>query len=136
MRNDQKDAKILELLKKNARIRNVDIAKEVELTEGAVRARIERMLNDGAILQFTIKSSEVNQQHAVIMAKAKHNTKKMMIEISKSNIADEAYEISGDFDAFLVISGATIDEIDKKIDKLRELKDVTDTRTYISLKKW
>ncbi len=136
MRNDEKDTKILELLKKNARTRNVDIAKEVGLTEGAVRARIHRMTNDGTISQFTIKAEERGKQHAVIMAKAKHNTKKMMIEISKSMIADEAYEVSGDYDAFLVISGATIEDIDRKIDRLRELKDVTDTRTYISLRKW
>lgn len=136
MHGDEKDKKILELLKKNSRMHNVGIAHDVGLTEGAVRARIERMARDGTIYQFTIKANETNMQHAVIMAKAKHDTKKMMAEIAKSSIADEAYEISGDYDAFLVISGATIDDIDKKIDKLRALKDVTDTKTYVCLKKW
>ena len=136
MKVDDKDKKILELLKTNARTSNVGIAKAVQLTEGAVRHRIENLLNNGTIKKFTIEVTSESQVFAVVMAKAKHETKKMMAEIKLARLVDDAYEISGDYDACLVISGANLEDIDRKIDKLRELRTVTDTKTYVSLRKW
>jgi DNA-binding Lrp family transcriptional regulator len=70
------------------------------------------------------------------MLKARNETKKMMAEINESKLARDAYEISGDFDGCVIIEGNTLEEIDSKIDELRKLKDVSDTKTFISLKRW
>jgi Lrp/AsnC family transcriptional regulator of lysine biosynthesis len=134
--NDETDKKIIEVLKQNGRASNVELAKLVQLTEGAVRHRIEMLQQRGIIRKFTVELTTENEVSAVVMAKAKHETKKMMAEIINTKITDEAYEISGDYDACLIISGTNLDEIDKKIDKLRELKSVKDTKTFISLRKW
>ena len=42
------DLKILEILKKNSRTKYVTIGEEIGLTEGAVRRRIEKMMEAGA----------------------------------------------------------------------------------------
>jgi DNA-binding Lrp family transcriptional regulator len=70
------------------------------------------------------------------MAKARGETKKMMAGIASLGIHRDAYEISGAHDACIIIEGASLDEIDNKIDKIRKLKSVTDTTTYISLRRW
>lgn len=135
MRIDEKDEKIISLLKKNARTPNVEIAKEVGLTEGAVRHRIEQLLGSGAIARFTIEASGASY-YGIIMLKAKHETKKMMADISASGIAHESYEIAGEYDGCLIIEGSSLEEVDNKIDKIRKIKSVADTKTFVSLKRW
>lgn len=133
---DEKDKKIVRLLKQNARISNVEIARHVGLSEGAVRARIERLVREGTIRKFTIEAATGSESLAVIMVKAKGNTKTMMKEIVRLQVAQHAYEISGAYDGCVVIEGENMAVIDKKIDLLRALKNVQDTRTFIVLKKW
>ena len=135
MKLDEKDKRILELLKKNARITNTEISKKVKLTEGAVRNRINRLLRKKVVNKFTVEVTK-GDQYAIVLAKAKRDTKKMMREIAKSGIPKESYEISGDFDGCLIVEGYGIEEIDSKIDKLRKLGEIKETKTLISLKRW
>jgi Lrp/AsnC family transcriptional regulator of lysine biosynthesis len=133
---DETDRKIIELLKQNSRVSNVEIAKAVDLTEGAVRKRIEHLIANKLIKRFTIDVSEEQEMFAVVMVKAKHETKKMMADIAKLKIAKEAYEVSGDYDGCLILSGSDVRQIDYKIDEIRKLKSVSDTKTFISMRKW
>lgn len=135
MRLDDIDEKILSILRKNARTPNVEIARIVGLTEGAIRHRIERLISDKIIERFTIETSNATN-YGVVMTKAKHETKKMMADVAAAHIAKEAYEISGEYDGCFVIEGATLEEVDSKVDMIRKIKSVADTRTFISFKKW
>lgn len=51
---DTTDFRILEILNKNSRRSYLSVAKELGLSGKAVQKRIERMVNDGAILSFEI----------------------------------------------------------------------------------
>ena len=135
MKLDEIDEKILSILKENARTPNVEIAKVVNLTEGAVRHRIEMLIRNQIIERFTIETSGASY-FGVVMAKAKHETKKMMADITNAKIAKEGYETSGEYDGCIILEGTSLDEIDKKVDLIRKLKSVADTRTFISFKKW
>lgn len=136
MKIDDVDRKIIQLLKLNARSSNVELAKEVNLTEGAVRRRIEQLLNTKIIRNFTIDVDEHEENFAVVMVKARGETKKMMQDILSLNIVKEAYEVSGDYDSCIILKGQNLEDIDNKIDKVRHLKSVKDTKTFISLKKY
>lgn len=135
MRIDEKDEKIISMLKENARTPNVEIADAIGLTEGAVRHRIEVLTKNGTITRFTIETSGA-AYYGVIMLKAKQETKRMMADIGATKIAKDAYEISGEYDGCLIIEGSSLEEVDEKIDKIRKIKSVADTRTFISLKRW
>ncbi len=135
MRLDEKDEKILSILKQNARTPNVEIAKSLGLTEGAVRHRIEVLIKNKTIERFTIETSRASY-YGVVMVRAKHETKKMMADIANAKIAKEAYEISGEYDGCIILEATSLDEIDQKVDRLRKLKSVVDTRTFISFRKW
>ena len=136
MKIDDIDNKIISLLKQNARISNTAVAKEIGLTEGAVRHRIDQLIKQGAISKFTIEISSGNSFFAIVMLKAKHDVKKMMKDIATAKIGKTAYEISGDFDGCLVIEAEKMDDIDGQIDQLRQIKSVSDTKTHMVLKKW
>lgn len=135
MKLDEKDELILDILKRNARTPNVEIAKSVRLTEGAVRNRIEQLQKKGVIRRFTIDVS-AGGFSGIIMLKARGETKKMMEEIHSSGIPKDAYEISGEYDGCAIVEGSSLEEVDSKIDRLRRLKSVADTRTFIPFRKW
>ncbi|MFH1521048.1 MAG: Lrp/AsnC family transcriptional regulator [Candidatus Micrarchaeota archaeon] len=135
MKRDGIDDKILGILKSNSKSTNVEIAKAVGLTEGAVRNRIDHLIKNKIISRFTIETSGASY-FGIVMVKAKQETKKMMAEIQEAKIAKEAYEISGDYDGCIILEGVSLEEIDGKIDELRKLDDVQDTKTFISFKKW
>jgi Lrp/AsnC family transcriptional regulator, leucine-responsive regulatory protein len=61
---DQVDRKILELLMDNGRLSYVDIAKDLGLSRVAVRERVNKLIEDGVIEQFTvvINSSKVGKE--------------------------------------------------------------------------
>ncbi|MEK6979539.1 MAG: Lrp/AsnC family transcriptional regulator [Candidatus Micrarchaeota archaeon] len=137
MKLDDTDVHILSFLKQNSRISNVEIAKAVGLTEGAVRHRIEVLTASRAIERFTIETRGASASYyAVVMLKARADTKKMMAEVAVHKIAKETYEISGEYDGCLILEGASLTEIDSKIDRLRKLRSVADTKTFIVLKRW
>jgi DNA-binding Lrp family transcriptional regulator len=136
MKIDEKDKLILDLLRENSRMSNTELSKHLQMTEGAIRSRIKRLLERGAIKKFTIESSAESQSYAVLMAKAKTGTKRMMKEITSRKIHFDAYEISGEYDGCIILCGSTIEEIDKKIDIIRKLPSVSETRTFISFGRW
>jgi len=135
MKLDDKDEKIIGMLRKNARTSNVEIAREVGLTEGAVRNRIDHLLRGGVIRRFTVETA-AGAYYGIVMLKAKSETKKMMAELSSSGLASEAFEISGEYDGCAILEGASLEEVDRKIDRIRKLKGVLDTRTFIPFRKW
>ncbi len=136
MREDEKDRKILALLKENARMGNSEIARKVGLSEGAVRQRIKGMVQAGRIKRFTIEEGEGGGNCAIVLIKASGDTKKIMGMVEKGGIASRAFEISGAYEACLIVEGGSVEEIDDKIDKIRGLAGVSETQTFIVLRKW
>ena len=81
------DNQIISLLQKNARMSNVEIAKAVGLTEGAIRRRISNLEKSGVISKYTIEVSSSGRVFAVVMVKSKDETKKMMSDIKSLGIS-------------------------------------------------
>jgi DNA-binding Lrp family transcriptional regulator len=136
MSYDEKDEEIISLLKKNSRMSNIEISKKIGMTEGAVRSRIKKLVDSGTISKFTIEVKAPSNNYAVVMVKAETGTKKMMNDILKLGIHSDAYEISGEYDGCIILEASSINGIDKKIDEIRKLKSVSDTRTFISFRRW
>ncbi len=136
MEIDGIDKKIINLLRENSRMRNVEIASHIGLTEGAVRSRIEKLLSQNVINRFTVDTSSEASVFGVVMLKAKGETKKMMREVSLLQLYRDAFEISGEFDGCIVLEAESISDLDKKIDQVRKCNHVADTRTFIAVKKW
>ncbi|MGV8176181.1 MAG: Lrp/AsnC family transcriptional regulator [Candidatus Bilamarchaeaceae archaeon] len=132
---DETDKRILGFLKANSRMRNIEIARHTSLTEGAVRHRIEKLVSLGVIQRFTIETTE-GSFYGVAMLKARGSTKTMMKQVSSSGVAKEIYEIFGEFDGCAIIEGVSLDDVDRKIDVIRRLHSVQETRTFVSAARW
>jgi len=128
---DKIDAKILEILKRNARTKYVKIAETVGLTEGAVRRRIRELIKQGVIKRSTIETT-VELEGIVLVKTEPTHTREATAAISK--IANRVFETSGDYDIAALIQAYTIDELNRKIDEIRRLPPVLSTNTLVKLK--
>ncbi|MEM4695516.1 MAG: winged helix-turn-helix transcriptional regulator, partial [Ignisphaera sp.] len=96
---DDIDLKLLQLLKENARTSYSKLARELGISEGAVRKRISKLVKSGVIKKMTIEYELENELKAVILVKTQPPTP--VPEVSK-NIkrivgVDVVYEVTGEY---------------------------------------
>lgn len=136
MKPDETDEKIIGMLRKDSRTSNVAIAGRLGLTEGAVRSRIKKLVEGKVIRRFSVDLAGTASNFALLMVKAKGETKKLMSAVTSLGIHHDAYEISGEFDACIILEGSSVEAIDRKIDRIRALKEVSGTKTHIAFRHW
>jgi len=137
MYRDKVDEKIIEYLKENSRESFVDIGKKLKLSESAVRRRVKNLVGGGTIKKFTLELGEENATSAIVLVSvdSASDTSKVSIKLTKLEGVKTVYEITGQYDITVIISAATIVEINNSIDALRKIPGVVDTNTVIILKK-
>ncbi len=137
MYKDKIDEKIIEYLKENSRESFVDIGKKLKLSESAIRRRVKNLLGSGAIKKFTLELGEENATSAIVLVSVDSatDTSKVSLKLTKLEGVKTVYEITGQYDITVIISAATIAEINNSIDALRKITGVVDTNTVIILKK-
>ncbi len=137
MYRDKVDEKIIEYLKENSRESFVDIGKKLKLSESAVRRRVKNLLGSGVIKKFTLELGEENATSAIVLVSVDSatDTFKVSMKLTKLEGVKTVYEITGQYDITVIISAATIVEINNSIDALRKIPGVVDTNTVIILKK-
>jgi DNA-binding Lrp family transcriptional regulator len=133
---DEKDKKILDILKNNGRCSFVDIAKAVNLSEPAIRRRIKNLSGKGIIRRFTIETEQGQGASAITLLSVNPSTPTSKISKLLSNMVgvDVVYEITGQYDIAVIVSGSNIANINKTIDDIRRLEGVGNTNSVIILK--
>lgn len=135
---DSIDQKILKFLSRDSRTAFTKIAKDLSISEGTVRQRVNGLIARGIIRRFTIETAEVERIRAVTLLSA-------MPEVSIPDIAEEVgkvlgvekvYELSGEYDLLAEISGEDVGFINDCIDEIRHVRGVSKTNTLIVLKTW
>ena len=129
---DETDKKILEILKKDAREKYVKIAKEVGLTEGAIRQRIKKMMSRGTIRRFTVDVGTAVEAIILINTSPTDTSK---ITRQMKEISSKVYEVSGEYDVAALVEADDMDELNSKVDDVRKLRGVVNTNTLIRLLK-
>ena len=133
---DKTDEKIISILKADARKAFVEIAKEIGLSESAVRRRVKNLVDIGAIKKFTIEMGLSNKTSAItlISVSPSIDTSKVSERLKSLKGVDTVYEITGQYDIVAIVSAPTIAEINKSIDEVRRISGVDDTNTVIILR--
>ncbi|MDE1833905.1 MAG: Lrp/AsnC family transcriptional regulator [Candidatus Micrarchaeota archaeon] len=130
---DDNDSKILSLLKNDGRMSFVDIAKQIGLTEGAVRARVSKLIKQGTIRHFTVDTKDDVKAVVSVATSRAMSTTAVADSIRKLGV-DRVYEISGNYDILCLIESNSIEEVNATVEKIRALEGVTDTSTSMVLK--
>ena len=133
---DEIDEKILSLLEENSRMTYVEIGNLVDLSEGAVRNRIQSMVSDNVIKRFTIEKSIKHGVRALTMIAVEPGvpTFEVSQKVNRLNGVEQIYEVTGEYDIVMVSHGIDIESINKVIEDIRKIEGVEKTNTIIVLR--
>ena len=130
---DNTDQIILSKLRGDGRKSFIEIGREVGLTEGAVRARIGKMVRSGTIKKFTVETKD-EVKAIVMVATSRSVSTSTVSDAIKGLGVDRVYEISGNFDIICFMESGSIDEVNSTVEQIRSINGVADTSTSMVLK--
>jgi DNA-binding Lrp family transcriptional regulator len=135
---DEIDKQIIRALKADGRAGYNDIGKQVGLTEGAVRKRIKTLTDSGVIRKFTVKVGLVEGAEAITLLATNPScpTQEVSNKIREISGVETLYEVTGEYDIVVVISGLSVAEVNECIEKIRRVEGIMKTNTMIVLRSW
>lgn len=128
---DEIDYEILEILRENARVTNNALASKVRLSEGAIRNRIRRLMDEGVIKKFTIET-QANMTEAIVLVKTDTRGSKEILRKIR-HYANRLFETAGEYDVAAYLTAKDITEINEIIDKVRKVDGVISTVTLLKI---
>jgi len=133
---DELDEKILEILKDEGRASYIDIGRKVRLSEGAVRKRIQAMVDSGAISKFTVQVGFTKGARAMTLLSVNPQFPTSAVSESLKKIpgVEAVYEVTGQYDIAATISALNIAEVNRSVEDIRRVDGVTTTNTMIILR--
>jgi len=135
---DDTDKDIIEILKHDGRATYSEIGKRIGLSEGAVRKRIKALVDSGTIQRFTVKVglTEGTEAIALLSVDPSLPTSDVSTALKQFSNVETVYEITGEYDIAVTISGLDITQVNECLEKIRRLAGVSNTNTMIILRSW
>lgn len=122
MNIDQIDNQIIQILQDNSKLSFKEIGERIHLTGQAVGVRINKLIEEGIIENFTIAVNKeklgitINAMIKVYMKTLEHHRIKQLIENTDAIV--EAYRTSSDCCYFLKVETSSNDELNSILDKI------------------
>lgn len=136
---DSTDKKILKHLIKDARIKVVDIASFLGVTSAAIHQRIGKIKRSGIIKEFTLRIDEKKLGYntcafvGVFLDKNSQYTE-IIEKLKRIEEVVEAHYTTGEYGLFVKLYTKDNDHLMKVLNgKIKKIKEVTRTETFISL---
>lgn len=135
---DERDYKLLELLRRDGRASYARLARELGVTESAVRKRIARLKRIGIIRRFTLEYQAPGEVMAVILVKVQPpvQTPEISRRIMENTMVDRVYEVTGEYDIVVMARARSTDDLNNIIEYIRGIRGVTSTYTMIVLRSY
>ena len=133
---DEIDERIVQVLKENSRVTYVDLGKIVGLSEGAVRNRVQALLDRDVIRKFTIEVATTIGMRAITMIAVDPAipTSAVSEDVRGMEAIERIYEITGEYDIAAVVSSPNMKGVNQCIEEIRAIKGVVKTNTMIVLR--
>jgi Lrp/AsnC family transcriptional regulator for asnA, asnC and gidA len=131
---DELDERLIALLREDARISYVQLAADLGITEGTVRARVKRLQEDGVIRSFTIRTASRNIK-ALVELKIELNTdtSQISMRIREMPEVEAVYEVAGDADIIAVVDVLSVKDLNTVIERIRSIGPTMSTQTRLVL---
>ncbi|AEM56226.1 MULTISPECIES: Lrp/AsnC family transcriptional regulator [Haloarcula] len=131
---DDLDREILSILRRDARTPYTEIADRVGTSEGTVRNRVERLVEDGVIERFTVATRTGNVKAMIeVSVDVNVDTAEVSDRIADWQQVDFVWQVSGEEDIVVVVDAADTDAVNGLITQARELEEVVGTKTRLIL---
>ena len=128
---DNKDLKIINVLKQNSRLPIRDIAKKTQLRPSTVHLRIQRLIKNNIIEKFTLKlnNKAVGEDFIVFMYIT--TSQDLPDSFFKNSHIKEAFSITGEYALLLKLKFKDISKFNDYLTALRKNKAITKTITNV-----
>jgi len=119
---DDKDLKIIEHLKQNARLSVRDLGKKTRIRPSTVHQRIKRLIDNGIIQSFTVKldPEKIGENLTVFMLISGSLDKYLDDRLLKSKHILEIHGITGEYDLLIKLRFKDMKQFNKFIIEFRE----------------
>jgi len=134
---DSIDEKLMVALRDNARASTAQLARMVGRSRTSVQSRIERLEKQGVILGYGVRlapehSGEAVRAHVMIKVGPKE-ARSVTAALRSIEHVRVLHSVSGDVDLIAVAMTATVDDMDRVIDRIGALDGVERTTSSIIL---
>jgi len=129
---EDKDWKILEVLRENSRLPIRDIAKKTNLRPSTVHDRISKLKEDKVIEKFTVKLNNKAVDENFIVFMFITTSKDLEPEFFNNSHIKEVFGVTGEYDLILKLKFGNIEEFNKFIINLRKNKSIVKTTTMVA----
>ena len=131
---DDLDREILAILRRDSRTPYTEIADRVGTSEGTVRNRVERLIEEGIIERFTVATRTGNVKAMVEIGVAVDvDTGDISERMADWTEVDFVWQVSGEEDVVVVADTADTGTLNELITRARELDEVVSTKTRLIL---
>ncbi|WP_330632853.1 Lrp/AsnC family transcriptional regulator [Halocatena halophila] len=131
---DSLDRDILNVLRRDARMPYTEIASTVDTSEGTVRNRVDRLVDNGIIERFTVSTRTGNVKAMVEISVAVDVDTTAVSEcMAEWDEVDFVWQVSGEEDIVLVVDATDTRRVNDLITKARGLEEVKSTKTRLIL---
>ena len=131
---DDLDRRILDVLRRDSRTPYTEIAAQVGTSEGTVRNRVERLVEEDTIERFTVTTRTGNIKAMIEVSVAVDvDTSAVSERMAEWPEVDFVWQVSGEDDVVLIVDAADTGAVNGLITQARELDDVVSTKTRLIL---
>ena len=131
---DELDREILSVLRRDARTPYTEIAERVGTSEGTVRNRVERLVDDGVIERFTVTTRTGNVKAMIEISVAMNiDTASVGEKLAEWEEVDFVWQVSGEDDIVHVVDAVDTRAVNELITRAREMEEVKATTTRLIL---
>ena len=131
------DSKLIELLKVNARLPIVQLAKALGCARSTAQLRLKALEDAGVITGYTVgvtaNRSAAGIRAMVLISIESKNEHEVVRALSRRHEITKLYSVSGRYDLCAMLSTESTQELDAVIDRIRVVKGVVDTFSTILL---
>lgn len=134
---DDLDHQLIALLKVNARLPLVNLAKALGCARSTAQLRLKALEDAGIITGYTVSVSSSRGPNAIramvlISIESRHEPT-IAKELAKRHEITKLYSVSGRYDLCAMLLTDSTQELDAVIDRIRAIQGVTDTFSTIML---
>ena len=134
---DALDRTLIELLKVNARLPVVQLARAMGCARSTVVLRLKALENSGVISGYTIATvapqSSARIRAMVLISTDSESASHVVKTLTRRHEIHKIFSVSGRFDLCAMLTTETTEELDSVIDRIRGIKGVKDTFSTILL---
>lgn len=134
---DDKDRKLISLLRENARLPVSSLALHLKVSRATVQNRIKRLTDSGVIQGFSIRLKtevETSRVRAITLIQARaRKTNEVLKSLTGLPEVQALHTTNGRWDIVAEISTENLQEFDSTLTYIREIEGVANTETSLLL---